>query len=47
MVFFISTVLLNKLIKSCGNNIAILFVAGVASEIEKEGNGQDTAIAVR
>jgi len=45
--FVISTVLLNKLIKSCGDNTVILYVAGVASEIEKEGNGQDTAIAVR
>jgi hypothetical protein len=37
---------LNKLIKSCEDNTAILFVACVASEKEKEDHGQDTAVAV-
>jgi hypothetical protein len=45
--FVNSTALLNKLIKPCGDNTPILFVACVASEKEKEDNGQDTAVAVR
>jgi hypothetical protein len=45
--FVISTALLKKLIKSCGDNTAILLVACVASKKEKEDNGQDTAVAVR
>jgi hypothetical protein len=45
--FVISTALLNKLVKSCGDNAAILFVACVTSEKEKEDNRKDTAVAVR
>lgn len=46
-LFVISTALLKVLIKSCGDNTAITFVACVMGDKEKEDNGQDTAVAVR